>query len=144
MLCEPDQQRTMSPNQDRHGSWQFSLADLFQLTAVASICLAAFVYAGVLPALVIGFVAIVAVTPTTDNAIRVGSVAFVTGILAGVVLTRRIVNSMLDGLPRTEVYEALYRDGLACRYTLTGWYISVMLSAIVASLAFGFAARFWR
>lgn len=65
----------------------------------------------------------------------VGYLSFLVCFVLGVLTTAIITEYTLRDVPRAEVYEALYRDGLAMQYTCAGWVASLAASALVAIIA---------
>src|SRR4051812_10056165 len=57
----------------------------------------------------------------------VGCLSFVGCFLVGLFVTVEFMDYALHDIPRTEVLEALYRDGLATEYWFTGLGISLLV-----------------
>ncbi|OAI40985.1 hypothetical protein AYO40_00455 [Planctomycetaceae bacterium SCGC AG-212-D15] len=72
---------------------------------------------------------------TGNSRAMVGCVWFVACFVLGLLATAVVRDYALRELPRTEVYEALYRDGLAVQWSCGGWLISFALSLLVAVVA---------
>ena len=69
----------------------------------------------------------------------VGCSFFVVLFVLGLLTTAVVRDHALRDLPRTEVYEALYRDSLAIQWSCGGWAVSFVVSIIGAAAAVQFA-----
>jgi hypothetical protein len=65
----------------------------------------------------------------------VGCLSFLGCFVLGAITTAIVTECALRDVPRAEVYEALYRDGLAMQWTCGGWVASLAASALVAVVA---------
>lgn len=65
--------------------------------------------------------------------VAVGCLSFVGCFALSLFATTVVRDYALRDLPRAEVYEALYRDGLAVQWSCGGWAISFVGSLLVAA-----------
>jgi len=67
--------------------------------------------------------------------VMVGCISFVGCFVFGFFTTAMVRDYALRDLPRADVPEALYRDGLAIEWSCGGWSISFVVAMLVALAA---------
>ena len=65
----------------------------------------------------------------------VGCLTFIGCFVLGFFVTALVRDRALHGLPRTEIYEAMYHDELAAEWTFSGWTVSLAISLLAAGAA---------
>jgi hypothetical protein len=68
--------------------------------------------------------------------------AFAGTFATGLYLTSVFRQKEIDRLPAREIFEALYRDGIALQISFLGWAVSAIVSVLSAWLARRLVLRF--